>query len=142
MAKAILINDRQWERDYEIHTGELITLKLEEDLSEVTFWDAEDKMLGVRENFVFIGEDSGNNRYLLARMYIAKKGCGLGRAALEMFIDITGASVYARLNDGITRDDGSHLTGDAPSFVIHMQKEGLIEEFASDNHADDDSYYY
>lgn len=37
-----------------------------------------------------------------------------------------GYSVFARNNDGIQRDDGSHLTEDAPAFIEAMIKKGLV----------------
>lgn len=56
---------------------------------------------------------------------------GLGRAALEFFIEQTGSKVYAIPHDGQRLDDGSHLTGDAPGFVFKMQEEAII---LPDNH--------
>lgn len=65
-------------------------------------------------------------------MYSPIPQSGLGRAALEFFIDMTGASIYCRPNDGIVRDDGSHLTEVAPGFVHKMQQEGLIANWSDD----------
>ncbi len=52
---------------------------------------------------------------------------GIGRESLKFFKEITGTQIVASENDGIRKDDGSHLTGDAPVFVSKMQEEGIIE---------------
>lgn len=128
MAKAILIHDNDSSREYQIADGRIITLKIDDDSTEVTYHDSLGNQLGEDGEFVFVDEDldSNCNSYLLARMYVPIKRSGLGRASLEYFRDLTGASIYTRANDGLTRDDGSHLTEDAPGFVSKMQTEGLI----------------
>lgn len=135
MATAILVDEREFERDYKISDGRIITIKISDDLSEVSFWEGQ-KLLGSENDFVFIDECDDGTCYLLSRMYIKPKGFGLGRAALKFFIDITGATVYTRSNDGITRDDGSHLTEDAPGFVFKMIDEGLIQPHDNDEYLD------
>lgn len=132
MPRATLINDRGEERDYQILSGRIITLIYDEMDYSISFKE-NGKSIG--DEFRFIDESMdedgfGNGeRYLLARMYSPIPQSGLGRAAVEFFIDMTGASIYTRPHDGIVRDDGSHLTGDAHNFVYRMQKEGLIEEW-------------
>lgn len=133
MKKAILIKDNEFERDYLIHNGRIITLIYDEMDQSISFKE-NDKTIG--DEFRFIDEDvdgyGNGERFLLARMYSPEKKSGLGRAALEFFIDMTGASIYARPNDGIVLDDGSHLTGDAAIFVGKMQNYGLIEPYDFD----------
>lgn len=126
MAKAILINDRDLERDYQINGSTLITLKLEDDFSEIKFYDSNG--IELEGEFLFFDESENGESYLLGRMYAPSsfKKSGLGRAALELFTEYTGANVYAREHDGQVRDDGSHLTGDAPIFVGQMIEEGLL----------------
>ena len=51
---------------------------------------------------------------------------GIGRECIRRMSDIFGLPVRAADNDGMRRDDGSHLTGDAPPFVDALKKEGLI----------------
>lgn len=131
MAKAELIDDREFERDYKLSNGQIITLKLSDDLSQITFW-LDGRRLGNDEDFCFKDLGDYSDGYLLARMYIPIKGMGLGRAALEFFTEITKMKVYVRPNDGISRDDGSYLTEDAPGFVHKMRKEGLIEKEIKD----------
>lgn len=126
MPRAELINENDLERTYRISDGRLVTLKIDDDLSQVTFWNEHDEQLGSDMGFVF-RESEFNNSFLLAKMYVPIKQMGLGRAAIEFFKDVTGATIYTRPNDGIRRDDGSHLTEDAPAFVAKMQSEGIIQ---------------
>ena len=126
MPRAELINENDFERTYRISDDRLVTLKIDEDLSQVTFWNEHDEQLGSDMDFVFI-ESEFNNSFLLARMYVPIKQMGLGRAAVEFFKDFTEATIYTRPNDGISLDDGSHLTEDAPGFVAKMQSEGIIK---------------
>lgn len=52
---------------------------------------------------------------------------GIGREALTFFREIHGLPITASKEDGLKKDDGSHLTGDAPGFVQKMRDEGIIE---------------
>lgn len=126
MAIAVLINDNGCERSYRTNDRRIITLKFEDE-SQITFWE-DDKQLGHNDDFFFLEDDFLPKRYLLARMYVPIPQMGLGRAAVQFFIEMTGATVYTRPHGGIVRDDGSHLTEDAPGFVAKMIKEGLIED--------------
>ncbi len=58
---------------------------------------------------------------------------GIGRQALKFFKESIGTKVYAAENDGHTREDGSHLTGDAPAFVSQMRDEGIIEPLCNED---------
>jgi hypothetical protein len=132
MPRATLIEDREDERDYKIESGRIITLVYDEIDYSISFKENGES---IGDEFRFIDEDvdedgfGNGERFLLARMYSPIKQSGLGRAAVEFFIDMTGASIYTRQHDGITRDDGSHLTGDSPIFVDKMQSAGLIEKW-------------
>ena len=127
MARAKFITERESERDYKLEDSRVITLKISDDLTQITFWFNQTQ-LGKDDDFCFKDFEDG---YLLSRMYVPIKQMGLGRAALEFFITYTKQKIYARMNDGIKRDDGSHLTGDALGFVYKMRKEGLIQKITS-----------
>lgn len=69
----------------------------------------------------------------LTWMYLDKSGDrwklqGIGREVLRRVKEVSGLPITAGSHDGHRRDDGSHLTGDAPSFVDRMRQEGIIEE--------------
>lgn len=61
---------------------------------------------------------------------------GIGRKCLQMADELWGP-IWAEIHDGIARDDGSHLTGDAPAFVNKMRKENLIAKTSDDADEDD-----
>ncbi|MFD2823819.1 hypothetical protein ACFS5M_09070 [Lacinutrix iliipiscaria] len=126
MANIKLVADREFERDYQIYDGRIITLVFDEWDNSITFSENGNK---IGDEFKFIDYSEREERYLLARMFSPIERAGLGREALKFFIDITGAIIYAQKNDGQVRKDGSNLTGNAPFFVGKMQEEGLIEKY-------------
>lgn len=126
MAIATLVKDNDNERIYKISRNRLITIKID-DFSEITYWE-NGSQIGNDEDFVFLEDEFDSDRYLLARMYVPIKGEGLGRATIEFFSEYFSATVWARTFDGIERQDGSHLTEDAPGFVDKMIEEGLLED--------------
>lgn len=129
MGKATLLNDREFQRDYRIPDARIITLKLEDDYSQISFWDDNGKQMGLDNVFSFKESEFDYNRYLLWRMYTPIQRSGLGQAALEFFTELSGATVFVRPMDGLPRDDQSHLTEMAFCFVPAMQKIGLIENY-------------
>lgn len=136
MPRPQLIDDRGEERDFQLEDGRVITLHFDQDEFECRVNFSENgNSLG--DEFIFIDEYENGDRFLLGRMYSPIPQSGLGRAVLEYFIDMTDASIYVRPHDGITRDDGSHLTGDAPLFVRKMREEGLIEEEGEEYYNED-----
>ena len=68
--------------------------------------------------------DNGGRSYLCQ---------GIGRRCLELVREVSGLSITASAFDGLSRSDGSHLTGDAPGFIARMREEGLVER---ESHAD------
>lgn len=124
--RAILVDDRDLERDYRINGNRIITLEFDEINYSISF---KENNVKIGNDFEFIDYEENDERYLLAYMFSPITGFGLGRAAIEYFIDMTGATIYARMQDGIVRNDGSHLTGNAFEFVVKMQAEGLIEKW-------------
>jgi hypothetical protein len=69
------------ERDFKIASGNSLTLKLDEDLSQIKFWE-NGKQLGNNLDFIFVESDFGDLTYLLARMNVLIKKSGLDRAAI------------------------------------------------------------
>lgn len=124
MGRATLKKDNDNERIYKLPNGKIITIRIN-DYSEISYIENGIE-IGNDQDFVFVEDEFDSSKYLLARMYVPIKGQGLGRATIEFFTQYFGAIVWARNNDGIEREDGSHLTEDAPSFVDKMIEEGLI----------------
>ena len=75
----------------------------------------------------------GNSPYYhITWMYMDLKGNsykhqGISREALKFCLEIYGLPITASYDDGLRKNDGSHLTGDAPYFVEKMRNEGIIE---------------
>ena len=71
--------------------------------------------------------------------HLALDGCrrqGVGRRCLQLHIEIFQSPITANKDDGMRRNDGSHLTGDGPAFIAKMLSEGIVSGI------DGDSDYY
>jgi hypothetical protein len=53
---------------------------------------------------------------------------GIGRALIELMNEYHGGPLIAGNEHGTTSVDGSHLTGDAPSFIQKMKRDGLVRD--------------
>ncbi len=109
--------------------GREISLELDEDnlVVEATH---NGTLIGKME-FVEIEQDRDPSAYKLVWMYLDMAGpeyksCGIGQKILELMNEFTGSPIIAGNGDGRRSDDGSHLTGDGPSFVAKMRSKGLI----------------
>lgn len=51
---------------------------------------------------------------------------GIGRRCIRLLSEQSGCLVVVAYPDGQVHDDGSHPTGDAPTFVKRMESEGLV----------------
>ncbi|MGA4111072.1 hypothetical protein ACI2T3_08565 [Ralstonia nicotianae] len=109
--------------------GREISLELDEDnlVVEATH---NGTLIGKME-FVEIEQDRDPSAYKLVWMYLDMAGpeyksCGIGQKILELMNEFTGGPIIAGNGDGRRSDDGSHLTGDGPSFVAKMRSKGLI----------------
>lgn len=129
MAKATFIKEIENGRLYRNSKGKIVKLILNDYYTEITIFDLNDKQIG---EFEFKELEYGNG-YKLMRMYSNElKKTGIGSAILEYFIDAVGSPIYVSPNDGITKEDGSHLTGDALKFIYPMIREGLIKGFENE----------
>ena len=126
MAGASLIKEIENGRLYRTAKGQTVKLIMNDEQSEIIINDIQGNQIG---EFEFKELDYCGG-YKLMRMYSNQvKNTGIGRAILEYFREVVGSPIYVSPNDGIVRDDGSHLTEDALSFVNHMIAEGLIDGF-------------
>jgi len=116
-----------YEKTVELKNGQAITMKLDEEFEKITFWDGDNELNG---EFEFIASEYKHDVFLLSRMYTPIMRNGLGESALRFFKEETGdATIWTREPGGPQYSDGSYLTEHAPSFVMKMQKLGLIEEW-------------
>lgn len=127
MATAQLIKEEDTFRIYRNSKGQLFKFILEDEF-ELLIEDMDGNSIG---EFEFKELDYGNG-YKVMRMYTNEhKNTGLGSAALVYFLEMYGGPLYTSPNDGIPKDDGSHLTEDAPFFVQHMIAKGVIDGYDS-----------
>jgi hypothetical protein len=106
--------------------GRSVDIEIDDTGQEITVRAVNGPKLGSIE---LQGTDSGH--YHLKRMYLDQDGgafkrCGIGRQALKFHNESFGCLFTAAPNDGQEREDGSHLTGDAPRFIRKMRDEGLV----------------
>ncbi len=134
MATATLIANNGNSRTYRTANDLAVVLEINEEWSEIVFKYPNGEKFGE-----FIFKDLEDGTYKLMRMYSEpNNGGGIGRAALQMFKDITdSAQIFVSPNDGNPRDDQSHLTQDAPKFVPKMIAEGWIDGYENGNNFDD-----
>lgn len=123
------ISESEWTRRFRLRDGREIEIRIEDTLERIDIVDARGGAIG---EFEFEVIDEGRHQgYLLVRAYMdyaggSYKRMGIGREALRFFTESADMQVLARQNDGIRRDDGSHLTEDAPAFVAAMIQEKFI----------------
>lgn len=113
--------------------GEVIEIEIDFEFTEISFKNSIGEEIG---KFEFSPND-GFEYYKLVWGYMDLKDKkykhqGIGREGLIFFKEYTGGLIYANENDGLKCDDGSHLTGDAPTFVDIMRDEGIIEKIEED----------
>jgi hypothetical protein len=81
------------------------------------------------------------NTYLITHLGLQKcKRLGIGRRCLQLHRRIFDSPITAGSNNGITSEDGSHLTGDGPGFIAKMRAEKIVEPPAHEG--EDVDYFY
>lgn len=117
--------------DYKLPSGEIVTSSIDVGGTHISVTNHRCEEIGRIE--LDSREDAcGNEEFFLTWAHLDMQGeqykrQGIGSAALKFHHDMFGSPIYAQSDDGLSRDDGSHLTQDAPGFVAAMRKEGLIE---------------
>ena len=112
-----------------LKNGVQITMHLTEEWDRISFSQNGKELDG---EFLFDDVYENQQSFLLKKLYSPNSfiRLGLGEEVLKFFKAETGnAIIWTRENDGETRDDGSHLTDKAPTFIRKMQKLGLIAEW-------------
>ena len=109
--------------------GRGITIEIDDFGEEISVTDAAGDEVGSIELELIDCEH--DEYYKITWMYLDKQGesylrQGIGRKALLFHIECFAMPLEASDNDGTVKNDGSHLTGDAPSFVSRMRAEGII----------------
>lgn len=116
---------------YTLKSGEDITIDYEDSTGYAIAYDSKKQPIG---QFIFSERDAGAKPYeymtylMITNMDIrpSYQGKGLGRKILEHVIECTDYPIYAGEDNGLTEEDGSHLTGGGVGFIAKMRKEGLV----------------
>jgi len=108
-----------------LDSGEVIELRFEDDSVAVYAQENEVGRLSFRAYEVPVGYYE-ETYYHLTHAFIEGGGGkykhqGIGTEAFRLFRECTGAKVTFSEDDGIQKEDGSHLTGDAPGFVASLK---------------------
>jgi len=122
--------------DYTLPSGEVVTISIDVGGTEICVRNSRGEQIG-RIELDSREDPRGREEFFLTWAYLDMKGeqykrQGIGREALKFHREMFGSPIHAQSDDGLTRDDGSHLIQDAPGFVAAMRNEGLIE---LDDHA-------
>ena len=112
-------------RQLVLDSGEIVELRFDEDSVAIFAQDEEVGRLSFRPYDVPVNKHQEETYFHLTYAFIEGrngkfKRQGIGTEAFRLFRECTGAEVTFSENDGIMRDDGSHLTGDAPRFVASL----------------------
>ena len=127
-----LVQDNGTVRKYQLEDGRCITIDVSDD-SRIKITDKQNTEIGAIElSYVDYELPGTSSSYKITWMYLDLKDNsytkkGIGRQALIFFQEIYGMPITASENDGLKKDDGSHLTQNAPYFVEKMRDEGTIE---------------
>lgn len=126
-----LLQDDHMKRTYRLDDDREINIVVDESLQEIYIEIPERKKIG---EIILHRIDTGQNEeFKITHMFMdmldaSYKRKGIGHEALKFFKEITGGTITAEENDGIRKEDGSHLTGDAVEFVAKMREEGIIKQ--------------
>lgn len=112
-------------RQLVLDTGEIVELRFEDDSVAVFVQNNEIGRLSFRAYEVIVNYHE-ETYYHLTHAFIEGGGGkykhqGIGTEAFRLFRECTGAEVTFSENDGLQKDDGSHVTGDAPGFVASLK---------------------
>ena len=102
---------------------------------EYRVWTVDEPIEQVGQFCFRLIEGHGTDYHLITNMHLEGpneskrfKRQGIGQRILEIAKE-NGLNVVARCHDGIVRDDGSHLTNNAPAFTDKMENLGLLGRY-------------
>ena len=120
---------RNDQTNYRCKDGRNVILTCDDVAFTITVTDTIGTEIG-RFEFLAVETESGTTLKMVWA-FLDKAGGGykrqgIGRRCISLAKDHFGLPIVVEDNDGIRRNDGSHLTGDAPAFVCQMRREELI----------------
>ncbi|GAB3097213.1 hypothetical protein [Lysobacter terrae] len=115
--------------------GREVTILIDDSGEEVLVIDGNGDEIGAIKLSLIDLEHT--ERYRITWMYLNQQDGsylrqGIGRECLKFHKELFNTSIEASDDDGIVKDDGSHLTGDAPGFISQMRQEGLVRRSSFD----------
>jgi hypothetical protein len=112
--------------------GRTVCVKFDWD-DQVEIFDANGAKIGNLDHRPVDEDDSAI--VLITNIYLegpngtaAYKGQGVMGSVIRELVD-AGYTLLVRHHDGIVREDGSHLTQDAPSFFNRLEDRGLVARY-------------
>jgi len=127
--KLVLLEESCEIRKYQLPDKRIITIDITDE-SEIIVKTEDGQLIG---SIVFSVIDNGTNSYYcyitsmfldkINKSYLSK---GIGRESLVFYNECYGYPIIASHNDGLKKEDGSHLINDGLPFVKQMRKEGII----------------
>ena len=121
-----LINDLGHTRQYRLQTGEVVVMQIDDDGKHINIWEHAGKPIGEVEL------SDRDDHFMITYIAVDKQGdrfmhCGLASEALRFHKAHCGSTLCAAENDGLNREDGSHLTGFALGLIAKLRAEGVVE---------------
>ena len=115
--------------------GRTVVLRLDDSGETIAAETADGRQIGRME--LRQVEDDHMTYYRLTWMYLdvldsSYKRQGIGREALLFHRRTFDCPICVADDSGLKREDGSHLTGDAPGFVVRMITENILCRCDSD----------
>jgi hypothetical protein len=118
-----------YEEQYACKSGKKVLIEIDDSTYTASVFDTDRRQIGKLEFDERHGALKLTWAYLdwLGSEYVHQ---GIGRRCVEIVKKRFGFQIIAEDDDGIEKDDGSHLTGNAPAFVTQMREEGRIAHSA------------
>jgi hypothetical protein len=131
-----LIDDAGDTRRYQLPTGETIVMQISDDHTHIEIWEHGGKPIGE------VALSDCDDFLLITCVAVDKQGPrfmhrGLASEALRFHKAYCQSTLCARENDGIEREDGSHLVGFSVGLMAKLRAEGIVEAGELDFDDDD-----
>jgi hypothetical protein len=122
---------------FKMRDGRIVQIDIDDDYTVTVSTVPEGKEVGRMEFQEIESPEPSPNCLRLTWAYLNKLDKsylrqGIGGEVLRLVQDVSGLGIIASDDDGRTKQDGSHLTGDAPAFVRRMREKGLISKTTDD----------
>jgi hypothetical protein len=121
------MKNHEFQTKFKMSNGEEVDIVIDEDANKVNVFNQKEEEIGSIDYRIIDNEHYEYIRLTHMSLDIEYVRKGIGRECLKLLKEY-GLPVTAAYDDGIRKDDGSHLTGDAVYFIQTMRNEGLVCE--------------